>query len=223
MLGVSCNILYSCKREKKEMPVNNISQNNIYKNVDNTKGNNHDNNILPATENSPISSDSFFEGKNADINRLDIDTTKTIIDANSLSDKEWEEAITDVNTIIIKGKKEPFKEYISTCVNAIFPLPSYLGYKVFIIFFEYGDSEYWEMCISDKGIIDAKSQTMVVRYTWDDLGAENENNADYSTIDFQIYPNYIICLKGKERKKGKIKERIRYYHITSKGKFEELK
>ncbi|EKY02884.1 hypothetical protein HMPREF9151_00591 [Hoylesella saccharolytica F0055] len=28
LLGVSCNILYSCKKEKKEMPVNNISQNN---------------------------------------------------------------------------------------------------------------------------------------------------------------------------------------------------
>lgn len=53
-------------------------------------------------------------------------------------------------------------------MNAIFPLPSYQGYDIFIIYFEYGDSEYWEMCISDKGIINENTQKMTVHYTWDD-------------------------------------------------------
>mgnify|MGYP001668677185 FL=1 len=27
----------------------------------------------------------------------------------------------------------------------------------------------------------------------------DEKNADYSKISFQIYPNYIMCLKGEKR------------------------
>lgn len=168
------------------------------------------------------SSDKFFEGKDINIGKLGIDTTKIMFSDYSLP-KENSDNITDkVETIIINGKKQAFKDYISTSVNAIFPLPSYQGHDIFIIAFEYGDSEYWEMCISDKGIINGESQRMTVRYTWDDWGDEDEKNADYNTINFQIYPNYIICLKGEKREKGKIKKRRRYYRINSKGRFEEI-
>ena len=79
------------------------------------------------------------------------------------------------------------------------------------------------MCISDKGIINGDTQKMTVHYTWDDWGDENQENADYSKISFQIYPNYVMCLKGEKRESGKTKERRRYYRINSKGSFEEIK
>ena len=79
------------------------------------------------------------------------------------------------------------------------------------------------MCISDKGVINSKTQKLCVHYVWDDWGAESEETADYSRISFQILPNHIVCLKGEKREKGKIKHRVRYYRINSEGRFEELK
>ena len=134
-----------------------------------------------------------------------------------------EETTDKVKTIIVDGKKMPFKDYINSCVNGIFPLSSHQGRDVFIIRFEYGDTECWEMCISDKGVINGKTQKLCIHYVWDDWGAESEETADYSRISFQILPNHIVCLKGEKREKGKIKYRVRYYRINSEGRFEELK
>ena len=91
------------------------------------------------------------------------------------------------------------------------------------MFFEYGDSEYWQMCIADKGVVDAKTQTMTIRYTWDDWGNTDSKNADYNVVNFWIYKDYTIRLKGEKRKNGKIMKRTRYYRITSDGRFEEIK
>ena len=172
---------------------------------------------------SKTSFDDFFEGKDVSINKLGIDTTKIMFDEYSLTEGNSENITDKVKTIIINGEREAFKDYINSCVNAIFPLPGYRGYEIFIISFEYGDSEYWEMYISDKGIINGDDQRIRVHYTWDDWGNEKRKNADYSRIYFQIYPDYVICLKGVKRENGKMKERRRYYHINSKGRFEELK
>ena len=169
------------------------------------------------------SSENFFDGKDISIDKFGIDTTKIMFDEYTLPRANIENVTDKVKTIIINGKKQPFKDYINSCVNAIFPLPGYQGYDIFIIYFEYGDSEYWEMCISDKGIINGDTQKMTVHYTWDDWGDENQENADYSKISFQIYPNYVMCLKGEKRESGKTKERRRYYRINSKGSFEEIK
>ena len=169
------------------------------------------------------SSENFFDGKDISIDKFGIDTTKTMFDEYTLPKGNIENITDKVKTIIINGKKKPFKDYINSCVNEIFPLPSYQGYDIFIIYFEYGDSEYWEMCISDKGIINGDTQKMTVHYTWDDWGDENQENADYSKLSFQIYPNYVMCLKGEKRESGKTKERRRYYRINSKGSFEEIK
>ena len=180
----------------------------------------NDENSTPDAE---INNDDFFKGKDVEMNKLKIDTTKIILDENSLLEGKLEETTDKVKTIIVDGKKMPFKDYINSCGNGIYPLPSHQGRDVFIIRFEYGDTECWEMCISDKGVINSKTQKLCVHYVWDDWGAESEETADYSRISFQILPNHIVCLKGEKREKGKIKHRVRYYRINSEGRFEELK
>ena len=180
----------------------------------------NDENSTPDAE---INNDDFFKRKDVDIDKLKFDTTKIILDENSLLEGKLEETTDKVKTIIVDGKKMPFKDYINSCGNGIYPLPSHQGRDVFIIRFEYGDTECWEMCISDKGVINGKTQKLCVHYVWDDWGAESEETADYSRINFQRLPNHIVCLKGEKREKGKIKYRVRYYRINSEGRFEELK
>lgn len=167
--------------------------------------------------------DKFFEGRDIDIKKLGIDTTQSAINVDTLTERSWDSTINGVRTVIVDGKKIPFEEYANNCLNAIFPLRDYRGFKVFVIFFEYGDSEYWEMCIADKGVVDAKTQKIAIRYTWDDLGNTDSKNADYNVVNFWIYKDYTIRLKGEKRKDGKITKRTRYYRITSDGRFEEIK
>ena len=166
--------------------------------------------------------DKFFEGKDIDIN-LGIDTTQSAINVDTLTERSWDSTINGVRTVIVDGKKIPFEEYANNCLNAIFPLRDYRGFKVFVMFFEYGDSEYGEMCIADKGVVDAKTQKIAIRYTWDDLGNTDRDNADYNVVNFWIYKDYTIRLKGEKRKDGKITKRTRYYRITPDGRFEEIK
>jgi lipoprotein len=45
----------------------------------------------------------------------------------------------------------------------------------------------------------------------------------YYIVNFWIYKDYTIRLKGEKRKNGKITKRTRYYRITSDGRFEEIK
>lgn len=167
--------------------------------------------------------DKFFEGRDIDIKNLGIDTTQSAINVDTLTERSWDSTINGVKTVIVDGKKIPFEEYANNCLNAIFPLRDYRGFKVFIMFFEYGDSEYWQMCIADKGVVDAKTQTMTIRYTWDDWGNTDSKNADYNVVNFWIYKDYTIRLKGEKRKNGKITKRTRYYRITPDGRFEEIK
>lgn len=167
--------------------------------------------------------DKFFEGRDIDIKKLGIDTTQSAINVDTLTERSWDSTINGVKTVIVDGKKIPFEEYANNCLNAIFPLRDYRGFKVFVMFFEYGDSEYWQMCIADKGVVDAKTQTMAIRYTWDDWGNTDSKNADYNVVNFWIYKDYTIRLKGEKRKNGKITKRTRYYRITSDGRFEEIK
>lgn len=167
--------------------------------------------------------DKFFEGKDIDIKNLGIDTTQSAINVDTLTERSWDSTINGVKTVIVDGKKIPFEEYANNCLNAIFPLRDYRGFKVFVMFFEYGDSEYWEMCIADKGVVDAKTQKIAIRYTWDDLGNTDSDNADYNAVNFWIYKDYTIRLKGEKRKNGKITKRTRYYRITPDGRFEEIK
>lgn len=167
--------------------------------------------------------DKFFEGKDIDIKNLGIDTTQSAINVDTLTERSWDSTINGVRTVIVDGKKIPFEEYANNCLNAIFPLRDYRGFKVFVIFFEYGDSEYWEMCIADKGVVDAKTQKIAIRYTWDDLGNTDSKNADYNVVNFWIYKDYTIRLKGEKRRNGKITKRTRYYRITPDGRFEEIK
>ena len=167
--------------------------------------------------------DKFFEGRDIDIKNLGIDTTQSAINVDTLTERSWDSTINGVKTVIVDGKKIPFEEYANNCLNAIFPLKDYRGFKVFVMFFEYGDSEYWEMCIADKGVVDAKTQTMTIRYTWDDWGNTDSKNADYNVVNFWIYKDYTIRLKGEKRKDGKITKRTRYYRITPDGRFEEIK
>ena len=168
-------------------------------------------------------SDKFFKGKDIDIKKLGIDTTQSAINVDTLTERSWDSTINGVKTVIVDGKKIPFEEYANNCLNAIFPLRDYRGFKVFVMFFEYGDSEYWEMCIADKGVVDAKTQKIAIRYTWDDLGNTDSKNADYNVVNFWIYKDYTVRLKGEKRKNGKITKRTRYYRITSDGRFEEIK
>lgn len=165
----------------------------------------------------------FFEGRDIDIKNLGIDTTQSAINVDTLTERSWDSTINGVRTVIVDGKKIPFEEYANNCLNAIFPLRDYRGFKVFVMFFEYGDSEYWQMCIADKGVVDAKTQTMTIRYTWDDWGNTDSKNADYNVVNFWIYKDYTIRLKGEKRKNGKITKRTRYYRITPDGRFEEIK
>ncbi len=165
----------------------------------------------------------FFEGRDIDIKNLGIDTTQSAINVDTLTERSWDSTINGVRTVIVDGKKIPFEEYANNCLNAIFPLRDYRGFKVFVMFFEYGDSEYWEMCIADKGVVDAKTQKIAIRYTWDDWGNTDSKNADYNVVNFWIYKDYTIRLKGEKRKNGKITKRTRYYRITSDGRFEEIK
>ena len=167
--------------------------------------------------------DKFFEGRDIDIKNLGIDTTQSAINVDTLTERSWDSTINGVRTVIVDGKKMPFEEHANNCLNAIFPLRDYRGFKVFVMFFEYGDSEYWEMCIADKGVVDAKTQKIAIRYTWDDLGNTDSKNADYNVVNFWIYKDYTIRLKGEKRKNGKITKRTRYYRITSDGRFEEIK
>lgn len=167
--------------------------------------------------------DKFFEGKDIDIKNLGIDTTQSAINVDTLTERSWDSTINGVKTVIVDGKKIPFEEYANNCLNAIFPLRDYRGFKVFVMFFEYGDSEYWEMCIADKGVVDAKTQKIAIRYTWDDWGNTDSDNADYNVVNFWIYKDYTIRLKGEKRKNGKITKRTRYYRITPDGRFEEIK
>ena len=167
--------------------------------------------------------DKFFEGRDIDIKNLGIDTTQSAINVDTLTERSWDSTINGVKAVIVDGKKIPFEEYANNCLNAIFPLKDYRGFKVFVMFFEYGDSEYWQMCIADKGVVDAKTQTMTIRYTWDDWGNTDSKNADYNVVNFWIYKDYTIRLKGEKRKNGKITKRTRYYRITSDGRFEEIK
>lgn len=167
--------------------------------------------------------DKFFEGRDIDIKNLGIDTTQSAINVDTLTERSWDSTINGVKAVIVDGKKIPFEEYANNCLNAIFPLKDYRGFKVFVMFFEYGDSEYWQMCIADKGVVDAKTQTMTIRYTWDDWGNTDSKNADYNVVNFWIYKDYTIRLKGEKRKNGKIMKRTRYYRITSDGRFEEIK
>lgn len=167
--------------------------------------------------------DKFFEGRDIDIKKLGIDTTQSAINVDTLTERSWDSTINGVKTVIVDGKKIPFEEYANNCLNAIFPLRDYRGFKVFVMFFEYGDSEYWQMCIADKGVVDAKTQTMTIRYTWDDWGNTDSKNADYNVVNFWIYKDYTIRLRGEKRKNGKITKRTRYYRITSDGRFEEIK
>ena len=167
--------------------------------------------------------DKFFEGRDIDIKNLGIDTTQSAINVDTLTERSWDSTINGVKTVIVDGKKIPFEEYANNCLNAIFPLRDYRGFKVFVMFFEYGDSEYWEMCIADKGVVDAKTQKIAIRYTWDDLGNTDSKNADYNVVNFWIYKDYTVRLKGEKRKNGKITKRTRYYRITSDGRFEEIK
>ena len=167
--------------------------------------------------------DKFFEGRDIDIKNLGIDTTQSAINVDTLTERSWDSTINGVRTVIVDGKKIPFEEYANNCLNAIFPLRDYRGFKVFVMFFEYGDSEYWEMCIADKGVVDAKTQKIAIRYTWDDLGNTDSKNADYNVVNFWIYKDYTIRLKGEKRKNGKITKRTRYYRITPDGRFEEIK
>lgn len=167
--------------------------------------------------------DKFFEGRDIDIKNLGIDTTQSAINVDTLTERSWDSTINGVKTVIVDGKKIPFEEYANNCLNAIFPLRDYRGFKVFVMFFEYGDSEYWQMCIADKGVVDAKTQTMAIRYTWDDWGNTDSKNADYNVVNFWIYKDYTIRLRGEKRKNGKITKRTRYYRITSDGRFEEIK
>lgn len=167
--------------------------------------------------------DKFFEGRDIDIKNLGIDTTQSAINVDTLTERSWDSTINGVRTVIVDGKKIPFEEYANNCLNAIFPLRDYRGFKVFVMFFEYGDSEYWEMCIADKGVVDAKTQKIAIRYTWDDLGNTDSKNADYNVVNFWIYKDYTIHLKGEKRKNGKITKRTRYYRITPDGRFEEIK
>ena len=167
--------------------------------------------------------DKFFEGRDIDIKNLGIDTTQSAINVDTLTERSWDSTINGVKTVIVDGKKIPFEEYANNCLNAIFPLRDYRGFKVFVMFFEYGDSEYWEMCIADKGVVDAKTQKIAIRYTWDDLGNTDSKNADYNVVNFWIYKDYTIRLKGEKRKNGKITKRTRYYRITPDGRFEEIK
>lgn len=174
-------------------------------------------------DNTNTDDDKFFEGKDIDIKKLGIDTTQSAINVDTLTERSWDSTINGVKTVIVDGKKIPFEEYANNCLNAIFPLRDYRGFKVFVMFFEYGDSEYWEMCIADKGVVDAKTQKIAIRYTWDDLGNTDSKNADYNVVNFWIYKDYTIRLKGEKRKNGKITKRTRYYRITSDGRFEEIK
>ena len=167
--------------------------------------------------------DKFFEGRDIDIKNLGIDTTQSAINVDTLTERSWDSTINGVKTVIVDGKKIPFEEYANNCLNAIFPLRDYRGFKVFVMFFEYGDSEYWQMCIADKGVVDAKTQKIAIRYTWDDLGNTDSKNADYNVVNFWIYKDYTVRLKGEKRKNGKITKRTRYYRITSDGRFEEIK
>ena len=167
--------------------------------------------------------DKFFEGRDIDIKNLGIDTTQSAINVDTLTERSWDSTINGVKTVIVDGKKIPFEEYANNCLNAIFPLRDYRGFKVFVMFFEYGDSEYWEMCIADKGVVDAKTQKIAIRYTWDDLGNTDSKNADYNVVNFWSYKDYTIRLRGEKRKNGKITKRTRYYRITSDGRFEEIK
>ena len=167
--------------------------------------------------------DKFFEGRDIDIKNLGIDTTQSAINVDTLTERSWDSTINGVRMVIVDGKKIPFEEYANNCLNAIFPLRDYRGFKVFVMFFEYGDSEYWEMCIADKGVVDAKTQKIAIRYTWDDLGNTDSKNADYNVVNFWIYKDYTIRLKGEKRKNGKITKRTRYYRITPDGRFEEIK
>ena len=167
--------------------------------------------------------DKFFEGRDIDIKNLGIDTTQSAINVDTLTERSWDSTINGVKTVIVDGKKIPFEEYANNCLNAIFPLRDYRGFKVFVMFFEYGDSEYWEMFIADKGVVDAKTQKIAIRYTWDDLGNTDSKNADYNVVNFWIYKDYTIRLKGEKRKNGKITKRTRYYRITPDGRFEEIK
>ena len=167
--------------------------------------------------------DKFFEGRDIDIKKSGIDTTQSAINVDTLTERSWDSTINGVKTVIVDGKKIPFEEYANNCLNAIFPLRDYRGFKVFVMFFEYGDSEYWQMCIADKGVVDAKTQTMTIRYTWDDWGNTDSKNADYNVVNFWIYKDYTIRLRGEKRKNGKITKRTRYYRITSDGRFEEIK
>ncbi len=174
-------------------------------------------------DNTNTDDDKFFEGRDIDIKKLGIDTTQSAINVDTLTERSWDSTINGVKTVIVDGKKIPFEEYANNCLNAIFPLRDYRGFKVFVMFFEYGDSEYWEMCIADKGVVDAKTQKIAIRYTWDDLGNTDSKNADYNVVNFWIYKDYTIRLKGEKRKNGKITKRTRYYRITSDGRFEEIK
>ncbi len=226
-LLMSCIILCTCKEEKrnsmgvqtkKHKPKAGLAVKQSVANNDTIANSNSEENISEYFQ----TFERFFEGKDIDRAKLGIGTTKDIIVLDSLIEKDWNTTIEGVNTIIIDGKEMPFEEYTRTCVNAIFPLPDYHGYKVFIIFFEYGDSESWEMLIADKGVIDAKTQRLNIRWTWDDWGADDRENADYYQTEFQIYKDYTICIEGEKRKNGKIKKRTRYHRITKDGKFKEI-
>lgn len=207
--------------EENAMLIYEIPQKVKFSNTIDNRGVRSDKGGLKQVARTPF--DNFFAGKDKSKDKLRIDTTKVIFDEYHLPKENAKGTIAKVKKIIINGKARPFNEYLSSCVNAIFSLPSYRGYEVFIVSFEYGDSECWEMYVSDKGIINGDTQRMTVYYVWDDWGAEDQNNADYSRIRFQIYPDYTICLIEEKKENGKVKKCRRYYHINSKGRFEKIK
>ena len=80
--------------------------------------------------------DKFFEGRDIDIKNLGIDTTQSAINVDTLTERSWDSTINGVKTVIVDGKKIPFEKYANNCLNAIFPLRDYRGFKVFVMFFE---------------------------------------------------------------------------------------
>ena len=72
-------------------------------------------------DNTNTDDDKFFEGKDIDIN-LGIDTTQSVINVDTLTERSWDSTINGVRTVIVDGKKIPFEEYANNCLNAIFPL-----------------------------------------------------------------------------------------------------
>ncbi len=165
----------------------------------------------------------FFKGKDADIANKDIDTTRISADDDGLPNEITDKIPNKLKTIILNGKHIPFSEYFDSHAGGIASLPSYNGFDLFILLYEYGDTEYWEMCIAHHGVVDAQKQRLCVHYVWDDWGAENESKADYQRISYRWLANQVLCLHGEKRDKGLIDFRNRYYRINAKGYFEEIK